>query len=89
MPGESRYWTPSILLEDWERSQLQVRQTRSEKEWLASQAKAWKQTAQQALTELEQCRLEVKLMQSQLQQAQTTLERLRSPLQSLSELEHR
>ncbi len=83
MPGESRYWTPSILLEDWERSQLQVRQTRSEKEWLASQAKAWKQTAQEALTELEQCRLQIKLVQSQLQQTQTTLERLRSPLQSL------
>lgn len=53
MPGESRHWTPSILLADWERAQLQVRQARIEREWFASQVRAWKKTAKKALTELD------------------------------------
>ena len=52
MPGEARYWTPSILLADWERAQLQVRQTRAEKIWLEAQVQAWKKTAQQTQMEL-------------------------------------
>ncbi|MCF3569180.1 hypothetical protein L2E75_24040, partial [Planktothrix agardhii 1807] len=62
MPGESRYWTQSILLEDWERSQLQVRQARAEKRWLEAQVQAWKKTAQQTQIELERCQREFRIM---------------------------
>ena len=73
MPGESRHWTPSILLEDWERSQLQVRQTRAEKSWLESQIQAWKKTAQQTKIELERCQTQASLSHSQLQQTRPKL----------------
>lgn len=65
MPGEARYWTPSILLADWERSQLQVRQTRAEKIWLEAQVQAWKKTAQQTQMELARFQRESLLTHSQ------------------------
>lgn len=69
MPGESRHWTPSILLADWERAQLQVRQTRTEKGWLEAQVQAWKKTAQQTQIELERLQKEAFLTHSQVQQS--------------------
>jgi len=65
MPGESRHWTPSILLADWERSQLQVRQTRAEKNWLEAQVQAWKKTAHQTQIELARLQQQASLTHSQ------------------------